>query len=61
MPSKLDDPTWRQERARKAGKASRSPDALIRTLVKRAPELTEDNKAALRALLADSDGGGAGA
>lgn len=51
------DPEYRTARARKAGRARHSTDVYIRTLVKRAPELTEDNKAALRALLASVDGG----
>lgn len=42
---------------RKGSAKRHSPDAYIRSLVRRAPELTEDNKAALRALLASVDGG----
>jgi hypothetical protein len=53
----LKDPEFRRERARLAGQAAQSPDTYIRALVKRAPELTPANKAALRALLASVDGG----
>ena len=52
-----DDPEFRRERARLAGAASHSVDRFVRTLVKRAPELTEDHRAQLRALLASTDGG----
>lgn len=56
MPSKLDDPAWRQERARKAGKANRSTDTLVKTLVRRESELSDDHRAALHALaLAQTD------
>jgi hypothetical protein len=51
------DPEFRKERARKSSAARHSPDALIRTLVRRAPELTPANRAQLRALLASTDGG----
>lgn len=58
MPSKLDDPTWRQERARKASAKAHSVETLVATLVRRAPELSEAQRAELRSLLAaDSDGG----
>ncbi|SCG63981.1 hypothetical protein [Micromonospora halophytica] len=52
-----DDPEFRRERARRAGQARQSPDAYITALVKRAPQLTENHRARLRALLASQDGG----
>lgn len=42
---------------RKGSAKRHSPDTYIRSLVRRASELSEDNKAALRALLASVDGG----
>lgn len=53
-----DDPEFRRERARLAGMASHSVDRFVRALVKRAPELTEDHRAQLRALLTASENGG---
>lgn len=51
------DPEFRRERARKASRAAHSVETLVATLVRRAPELTENSRAQLRALLADSSGG----
>ena len=51
------DPEYRTARARKAGRARHSTDVYIRSLVRRASELTEDHRAQLRALLASTDGG----
>lgn len=56
MPSKLDDPAWRQERARKASRASHSVETLVATLVRRAPELSDSHRSQLRALLNASGG-----
>lgn len=53
----VQDPEFRKKRAAMGGAASRTPDAFIRALVKRAPELTENHRAQLRALLASVDGG----
>lgn len=44
-------PEQRIERARNAGIASQSNDALIRRIVDRAPELTQDQLDTLAALL----------
>lgn len=52
-----DDPEFRRERARLASRAAHSVDRYVRTLVRRASELTEDHRAQLRALLASTDGG----
>ena len=51
------DPEFRRKRAAMGGAASHSVDRFVRALVKRAPELTEDHRAQLRALLASLDGG----
>ena len=51
MSLKIEDPDWRRERARAAGKASQALDAYITRIVNRAPELTDDQRARLRALL----------
>lgn len=53
----LDDPQYLSARGKAGARARHSTDAYIRALVKRAPELTTANKAALRALLASTDGG----
>ncbi|MEE3918778.1 hypothetical protein V2I01_10920 [Micromonospora sp. BRA006-A] len=57
MTGKLADPEFRRERARKASAAAHSTDRYINVLVERAPELTENHRAQLRALLASQDGG----
>ena len=49
--SKLDDPQWRHERARKAANARTTTDAHIRALVEAAPPLTPEQIDKLRALL----------
>jgi hypothetical protein len=48
--SKLDDPTWRKERARKAGQAAQSLDAQVERIVKNWPKLSDAQVAKLRAL-----------
>lgn len=53
--SKLDDPQWRRERARKAARARTTVDAHIRALVDAAPPLTGAQRAKLAALLAPVD------
>lgn len=45
------DPEYRRARSRKAGAEAHSSDTLIRRLVERAPELTEDQRSKLAALL----------
>ena len=51
----ITDPDFRRERARIAGKASHSLDRIVDRVVKRADELTDDQRAKLaRATLADS-------
>lgn len=50
---KLADPEWRRERARRAGVARQSLDAHIAAVVRRAPALTPEQIARLRAVLAD--------
>jgi hypothetical protein len=51
MTGKLADPVFQRQRA------GHSADALIRTLVRRAPELTDEQIQALRPILASTDGG----
>lgn len=51
----ISDPDFRRERARIAGKASHSLDRVVDRVVKRADELTDEQRAKLaRATLADS-------
>lgn len=50
--SKLSDPAWRVERARKAAAARHSLDTYVKTIVDRAPELTPEQRARLAVLLA---------
>lgn len=50
--SKTLTPEQRTERARKAGRAAHSLDVHIRAVVDRAPELTADQVAKLRAVFA---------
>jgi len=49
-------PAWRKERARKGAAARHSLDTYINTLVRRAPELTPDQIAKLRPILAKAEG-----
>lgn len=51
MSSKLDDPEWRRQRARNAGLASSSPEALARRLVAGWPKLTAEQRTRIRAVL----------
>lgn len=51
------DPDFRKKRAAAGGAASHSVDRFVRALVQRAPELTENHRSQLRALLASTDGG----
>lgn len=51
MPSKLEDPEWRADRARKAALARTNPEAHARALVRDWPELTHEQKDRLRVLL----------
>jgi hypothetical protein len=50
--SKLSDPEWRAERARKAAAARHSVDTYIDSIVAKAPELTAEQKSRLSNLLA---------
>lgn len=45
------DPEFRKARARKSSAARHSASAYVDAIVRRAPELTEDDRAKLRALL----------
>lgn len=49
--SKLDDPTWRSDRAWKAGKSRTTVDYYIKKLIESAPALTSEQIEKLRALL----------
>ena len=49
--SKLADPVWRRERARKAARARTTPEHAARLLVESWPALSEARRAELRALL----------
>lgn len=51
------DPEWRKRRAINASRKAHSVETLVATLIRRAPELNEDIRSQLRALLADSNGG----
>lgn len=51
---KLADPAFRHERARKAARARTSIDHYVRAIVDRAPELTDEQRARLAALLPPS-------
>jgi hypothetical protein len=51
--SKTLTPEQRRERARKAGAASHSLDRFVNAIVNRAPELTPEQIAKLRPILAD--------
>ncbi|TWG13471.1 hypothetical protein FHX75_13515 [Micromonospora palomenae] len=55
--SKTLTPEQRRERARKAGRAAHSIDAHVRAVVDRAPELTADQVAKLRAIFAPAVNG----
>lgn len=46
-------PEWRQERARKGAAARHSLETYVSAVVKRAPELTPEQVAKLRAALAE--------
>ncbi|GAB3081227.1 hypothetical protein [Micromonospora schwarzwaldensis] len=52
-----EDPEFRRKRAKLASEAAQSVDRYVRALVKRAPQLTENHRSQLRALLASTDGG----
>lgn len=52
MTSKLADPQWRIDRARKAAHARTAPEALIRRLQILAPDLTDEERGLLAAILA---------
>lgn len=52
MPSVLEDPTWRQERARKAAHARFTSTNLIRRLKAMAEDLTDEERAQISAILA---------
>jgi hypothetical protein len=57
------DPEYRHKRARKAAAARHSVDAYIRSIVARAPELSDEQRSRLAAILRagrtdDADGGG---
>jgi hypothetical protein len=51
-PSKLDDPAWRAERARKASAAANTPEAAINRLARHVNDMTPDQKARVRELVA---------
>jgi hypothetical protein len=51
VPTKLDDPAWRRERARKARAAQDTVDYHIAKLVEDAPPLTSEQKDKLALLL----------
>lgn len=46
-------PEWRRERARKGAAARHSLDTYVNAIVKRAPELTPEQVAKLRPILAE--------
>lgn len=52
MPSVLEDPKWRQERARKAAHARFTSTNLIRRLTDMAAELSDEERAQIAAILA---------
>ncbi|MBM2620167.1 hypothetical protein JIG36_32100 [Actinoplanes sp. LDG1-06] len=54
---KLADPEFRRERARKAAAARTTLDSHIRAIVDRAPELTAEQAATLRAALGEPGDG----
>lgn len=56
MSSKLDDPVWRQERARKAAEARTNLDYHVNKVVEGWPDLSDESVAKLSALLADTTG-----
>lgn len=47
------DPAWRRERARKAGLAGNSLDGLIRRIIKRCSELTDEQVETLARIAED--------
>lgn len=57
MTGKLVDPEVRRQRAAEASRATHSVDTLIRALVRRAPQLTDEQIETLRPILANADGG----
>ncbi|SCL61068.1 hypothetical protein [Micromonospora peucetia] len=54
---RLNDPAYLSRRGKAGAQARHSVDTYVRALVKRAPQLTENHRAQLRALLASTDGG----
>lgn len=55
--SKLSDPVWRTERARKAAAARHSLDTYVKHVVDRAPELSPEQRARLAAIFAPAADG----
>lgn len=56
MPSKLDDPTWRKARAKKAATARTSIDYHVAKVVEAWPTLSDETVAKLRQLFIPAGG-----